>query len=190
VDDHTLVTYILTREQLIDPEFDLIHWFHIQQSENFHDMRQAPWWDSEGRSHHCTLQEDWQAYLKRYSDDSSDEDESASTSECLEMEASTSFEHLSDAVDEYDDLPNLQSISDSAFGDDRLHDFDDDEFADLPESETVTNTDDEVDGHSQPANSVSDDVQYNWIRNYHSDDNNAPGTTEELLDSSEGQPLQ
>jgi hypothetical protein len=99
VDDHTLVTYILMREQLIDPEFDLIHWFHIQQSENFHDMRRAPWWDSEGGSHHCTLQEDWQAYLKRYSDDSSNEDESASTSECSETEASTSFEHLSDAVD-------------------------------------------------------------------------------------------
>jgi hypothetical protein len=86
----------------------------------------------------------------------------------------------------------LQSVSDSAFGDDRLHDFDDDEFADMPELETITDTDDEVDGHSQPANSVSDDVQYNWIRNPHrSDDDNAPGgsslPTEELLDSLEGE---
>jgi hypothetical protein len=165
--------------------------FHIQESENFHDMRQAPWWDLEGGSHHCTLQEDWQAYLRCYSDDSSNEDESASTLECSDTEVSTSFEHLSDAVDEYDDLPDLQStVTDSAFGDDQLHDFDDNEFGDMPELETITDTDDKVDGHSQPENSVSD-VQYDWIQNYHSDDDNAPGgsslPTEELLDSLEGE---
>ena len=128
-DDHTLVTYVLTREQLIDPEFDLIHWFHIQQSENFHDMRRAPWWDTEGGTHHCTMQEDWKAYLERHCYDSSCDD-SASTSELSETEVSADFEYL-DAVDGYDDLPDLQSVADSALSDDRLHDFDEDEITDL-----------------------------------------------------------
>ena len=58
MDDHTLVTYVLTCEQLIDPAFDLIHWLHIQQSEQFHNMRRAPWWESEGGSHRSTFQDD------------------------------------------------------------------------------------------------------------------------------------
>ncbi|KIM76140.1 hypothetical protein PILCRDRAFT_798107 [Piloderma croceum F 1598] len=193
VDDHTLVSYIITRDQLTDPEFDLIHWFHIQQSENFHDMRRAPWWDSEGGSNHCTFQEDWHAFLERCSDSSSCEDESSSTSECLDTEVSTTFEYLN-AVDEYDDLPDLQSVTDSNFGDDRSHDFEEDEFADMPDLETIYDTDDENGTHLQPVHGDLDDEPYFQTDNYHRDDDGAAGgssfPTDESLDSSEGESIE
>ena len=154
-DDHTLVTYILTREQLIDPGFDLIHWFHIQQSENFHDMRRAPWWDTEGGPNHSTFQEDWQAYLEEHSGCSSDEEDAVIDSVAFEM-----------------------------------HDLED-EFVDMPDLETIYDTDEVNDDRPQAVNDFPDYIPYNWMRSHPDDDDNASGGSslpvEEVLDPSEGE---
>jgi hypothetical protein len=62
-DDHTLWTCILTCEMLLDHAFDLIHWLHIEQSRNFHDLRHTPIYRSEGGSRCSTFQDDFIVHL-------------------------------------------------------------------------------------------------------------------------------
>jgi hypothetical protein len=116
------------------------------------------------------MQEDWQAYLERHCYDSSNEEES----ECSDTEVS-----------------ELRSVTDSTSSDDCLHDFDDVDFADMPDLETVYDTDDEIDGPAERLHDVSEDIPYFRTGHHHRDDDNAAGGSsfpiEESLDSSEGE---
>ena len=101
-DDYMLMTYVLTCKQLINPAFDLVHWLYVQQFKQFHDMRCAPWWESEGESHQSTFQDDWYAHLQECTNYSETDCEDEFSSDSKVVDSSKS-----------DGVPDLELILDS-----------------------------------------------------------------------------
>jgi hypothetical protein len=161
-DDHSLSTYVLTREMLLDPAFDLIHWLHAQQSEIYHEMRLAPLYISEGGSEPSRFQDDFHRHVCTASDSDIDFDD------VFEEDDSPA------PWDEFADLPELQESEDAV--DKMLNDFDE-----MPDLESVSDSDDDepVIDHA-PCTERHDD-----------DDDSAPGGAtiliEESVISSEGE---